>query len=61
MRTADDALLTVKLMVFYELVDAERMLDSSRDPIADIINAVTGDAAALFRDRVPRSPLLWNL
>ena len=43
-RTADDALLTVKLMVFFELADIETMLDQTHDPIADFINAVTADA-----------------
>lgn len=42
-RTADDALLLVKLMIFFELVDIERMLDQTHDPIADFINAVTAD------------------
>lgn len=42
-RTADDALLQVKLMVFFELVDIERMLDQTHDPIADFINALTAD------------------
>lgn len=42
-RTADDALLTVKLMIFFELADIERMLDQTHDPIADFINAVTAD------------------
>jgi len=42
-RTADDALLTVKLMVFFELADVEIMLDQTHDPIADFINAVTAD------------------
>jgi len=42
-RTADDALLTVKLMVFFEFVDIERMLDQTHDPIADFINAATAD------------------
>jgi hypothetical protein len=42
-RTADDALLTVKLMVFFELVDLERMLDQTHDPIGDFINAATAD------------------
>lgn len=42
-RTADDALLTVKLMVFFELVNIERMLDQTHDPIADFINAATAD------------------
>ncbi len=42
-RTADDALLTVKLMLFFELDDIERMLDQTHDPIADFINAATAD------------------
>jgi len=50
-RTADDALLTIKLMIFFELTDIERMLDQTHDPVADFLNAVSADvidfAAAL--------------
>jgi hypothetical protein len=42
-RTADDALLVVKLMVFFELHDIERMLDQTHDPVADFINALSAD------------------
>jgi hypothetical protein len=42
-RTADDALLTVQVMIFFELADVERMLDQTHDPVADFINAVTAD------------------
>jgi hypothetical protein len=42
-RTGDDALLVVKVMVFFELCDIERMLDQTHDPIADIINALSAD------------------
>ncbi len=42
-RTADDALLTVKLMIFFELVNIERMLDQTHDVVADFINAVSAD------------------
>jgi hypothetical protein len=42
-RTADDALLVVKLMIFFELVDVERMLDQTHDPVADFINDVSAD------------------
>ena len=42
-RTSDDALLTVKLMVFFELTDIEKMLDQTHDPIADFINALSAD------------------
>lgn len=42
-RTADDAVLTIKLMVFFELVDIDRMLEATHDPIGDFINAATSD------------------
>ena len=42
-RTADDALLVIKLMVFFELHDIERMLDQTHDPVADFINALSAD------------------
>jgi hypothetical protein len=42
-RTADDAVLTIRLMVFFELVDIDRMLESTHDPIGDFINAATSD------------------
>ncbi len=43
MRTADDALLCVKLMVFFELTSLTTMLEETHDPIADFINALTAD------------------
>ncbi len=43
-RTADDALLVIKIMVFFELSDIERMLDQTHDPVADFINALSADA-----------------
>jgi hypothetical protein len=42
-RTADDAVLTVRLMIFFELVDIDRMLDATHDPIGDFVNAATAD------------------
>ena len=42
-RTSDDALVEVKLMIFFELVEIEKMLDQTHDPIADFINAVSAD------------------
>ena len=42
-RTADDALLTVQAMIFFELTDIERMLDQTHDPVADFLNAITAD------------------
>lgn len=42
-RTADEALIKVKLMVFFELTDIEKMLQETHDPVADFINALTAD------------------
>lgn len=42
-RTADDAVLMIRLMIFFELVDIERMLDTTHDPIGDFVNAATAD------------------
>ena len=42
-RTADDALIVVKLMIFFELIDIAVMLDQTHDVTADFINAVTAD------------------
>jgi len=42
-RTRDDALVTVKLMIFYRMKDIEVMLRESHDPIADFVNAVSSD------------------
>lgn len=42
-RTADDAVLTIRLMMFFELVDIETMLATTHDPIGDFLNAATSD------------------
>ena len=42
-RTSDDAVITIRLMIFFELMDIDRMLDSTHDPIGDFINATTSD------------------
>ncbi len=42
-RTADGAVLTIRLMIFFELIDIERMLDNTHDPIGDFVNAATAD------------------
>ncbi len=42
-RTADEALITVRLMLFFELADIERMLAQTHDPTADFINALSAD------------------
>lgn len=45
-RTNDDTIITVKLMLFYELKDIETMLNFTHDPIADFLNAVNSDIVA---------------
>jgi hypothetical protein len=42
-RTKDDALITVKVMIFYRLKDIDTLLKDTHDPIADFINSVTSD------------------
>jgi hypothetical protein len=42
-RTADDAVLTIRLMLFFELLDIETMLGATHDPIGDFVNAATSD------------------
>jgi hypothetical protein len=42
-RTQDDVLLTLKLIIFYEMADIERVLDSTSDPVGDLINALGAD------------------
>jgi len=42
-RTSDDAQLTVQLMLFYEMVCIEKMLDATNDPIGDFVNAASAD------------------
>jgi len=45
-RTNDDTLITVKLMLFFELLEIEQMLDTTNDPIGDFINAASADVIA---------------
>jgi len=45
-RTSDDALLVINLMIFFELANVEMLLSRSHDPIADMINAATADVIA---------------
>jgi len=47
-RTNDDTLITVKLMLFFELIDIEKMLDATPDPIGDFINAASSDVIAFM-------------
>jgi len=42
-RTKDDALVSVKVMIFYRLHDIDVMLKETHDPTADFINSVSSD------------------
>merc|ERR1711988_790581 len=42
-RTKDDALVSVKVMIFYRLQDIDTMLKETHDPTADFINSVSSD------------------
>jgi hypothetical protein len=42
-RTSDDAVLTIRLMIFFELLDIATMLETTHDPIGDFVNAATSD------------------
>jgi hypothetical protein len=42
-RTRDDALVTVKIMLFYRLRDIDLMLKETHDPTADFINSLSSD------------------
>lgn len=50
-RTSDDALVTVQVMLFMQLNDVERMLDTTHDPISDFINALSADIVAFVGAR----------
>lgn len=43
-RTKDNAVITVRLMLFYRLINIEQMLDTSNDPIGEFASAATADA-----------------
>ena len=58
--------MTVKLMIFFELVDVERMLDKTHDPMADLINAAASDTVAFcatktYEDFLERTAELSDL
>lgn len=42
-RTSDGVVITIRLMLFFELVDIETMLVTTHDPIGDFANAATSD------------------
>eukprot|EP00406_Dinophysis_acuminata_P073216 CAMPEP_0179264020 /NCGR_PEP_ID=MMETSP0797-20121207/28176_1 /TAXON_ID=47934 /ORGANISM="Dinophysis acuminata, Strain DAEP01" /LENGTH=504 /DNA_ID=CAMNT_0020972191 /DNA_START=51 /DNA_END=1562 /DNA_ORIENTATION=- len=50
-RTRDDALVTVKVMIFYRLKDIDTMLRETHDPTADFINSVSSDVIEFVAGR----------
>jgi len=42
-RTADDAVLKIKLMIFFTLMDIEAMLKGTHDSCSELINCITSD------------------
>jgi hypothetical protein len=48
-RTADDAVITVRLMIFFHLQDIAKLLATSHDPIGDFVNAATSDVVEFAR------------
>lgn len=50
-RTSDDAQLTLNMMIFFELRDVEKMLDTTTDPIGDFINASAADVMTFAATR----------
>jgi len=65
-RTSDDAQLSIKLMMLFQMSDLEKMLDSTHDPIGDFVNALSADvisfvASLTFEEFIRRSSELNNL
>jgi len=65
-RTSDDAQIRIHLMIFYELTNIEKMLDSTNDPIGDFINALSADvmsfgAANTYESMLQRTTTLGDV
>lgn len=65
-RSSDDCTLTVKMIMFFQLVDVDRMLNTTQDPTGDMINALSADvisraAENTFEAFVENSPQLNSL
>merc|ERR1712178_219575 len=50
-RTRDDALVSVKVMIFYRLENIDVMLKETHDPTADFINSVSSDVIEFVASR----------
>jgi len=42
-RTNDDAVVTIRLIIFFHLSDIDKMLDNTHDPPTDILTHITAD------------------
>eukprot|EP01090_Pellita_catalonica_P004514 TRINITY_DN14338_c0_g1_i1.p1 TRINITY_DN14338_c0_g1~~TRINITY_DN14338_c0_g1_i1.p1 ORF type:complete len:471 (-),score=87.93 TRINITY_DN14338_c0_g1_i1:4-1386(-) len=51
-RTSDDALITVKLMIFFKLMDIQKMLKTTHDPVQEMINTITADIVEFAGSRM---------
>eukprot|EP00800_Vazella_pourtalesii_P022889 TRINITY_DN9085_c0_g1_i6.p1 TRINITY_DN9085_c0_g1~~TRINITY_DN9085_c0_g1_i6.p1 ORF type:complete len:303 (+),score=62.42 TRINITY_DN9085_c0_g1_i6:244-1152(+) len=65
-RTNDDILIEIQLMLFYEISDVDKMLNGSTDPIADLINAVASDVISFvsslsYQDFLRQTELLSDM
>jgi len=65
-RTSDDAQIQIHLMIFYELVNIEKMLDATNDPIGDFVNALSADvmsfgAANTYESMLQRTSTLGEI
>lgn len=49
-RTSDDAELEIKLMIFYHMNSLQQMLDTTHDPIGEILNGVCADVIRFSSD-----------
>ena len=47
-RTKDSATLTIKLMMFFQIVDVPTLLDNTNDPFADVYSSVSADIIEYF-------------
>lgn len=50
-RTKDDALVTINTMIFYQLEDILKMVDTTHDPIAVFINNISADLIEFMSSR----------
>lgn len=62
-RSSDDCTITVNMIMFHQLVDVNQMLNTTQDPVGDLISAMCADVISMvaentFENFVEQSPLL---